>query len=63
MNARPTSGATASPMYLVTAAALGSSLILADAAGSLILMAAQFVSPSMLIWNLGLAYMKPRDAI
>ena len=35
MNARPTSGAAASPISLVTAAALGSSLVLADSGGSL----------------------------
>ena len=57
MNARPTSGAAASPVSLVAAAALGSSLVLADAAGSFSWLPwAQFVSPSILIWNLGLAY-------
>ena len=57
MNARPTSGAAASPMSLVTAAALGSSLVLADAAGSFSWLPwAQFVSPSILMWDLGLAY-------
>ena len=57
MNARLTPVRPLHPCPFVAAAALGSSLVLADAAGSFSWLPwAQFVSPSILIWNLGLAY-------